>query len=54
MKTNCVCGKQIVWYFEKPTIMACPKCEKTFYYDKKYCECGSKIYSFVCEEDLDE
>ncbi len=50
-KRNCACYKQIVWFFEKPTIIVCEKCEKTFHYLAKYCnECGGQLSYYVKEE----
>jgi len=48
---NCACHKQIIWYFDKPTIVACINCERTFYHDVVNCpECDEKITYFVKEE----
>tara|TARA_Y100000310_G_scaffold217574_1_gene218620 strand:- start:959 stop:1114 length:156 start_codon:yes stop_codon:yes gene_type:complete len=48
MAEKCACHKQIVWFFKEPTIIACETCERTFYYDVKYCpECGEKTTEFV-------
>lgn len=47
----CACNKQIVWYFGKPTIVACKECEITFYHDVKVCPyCGEKVTYFKEEE----
>ena len=49
---NCACHKQIIWFLEKPTIVVCEKCEKTFHYtDEKCDECGGELTYFVKEED---
>jgi len=49
---GCACYKQIVWYFEKPTVIVCERCEKTFNYLDKVCnECGGKLSYFVKDEE---
>jgi uncharacterized OB-fold protein len=46
-KKNCACNKQIVWFFDKPTIIACKNCEITFYYDIEICPyCKTKTTEF--------
>lgn len=45
--TNCACGKQIVWFFGKATIVACKNCEITFYHDVKRCpHCDEEVSYF--------
>lgn len=48
---DCYCGKQIVWFFEKPTIIACENCEVTFHVSalkRGYCPyCGDELTEFV-------
>ncbi len=47
---GCACHKQIVWFFDKPTVVVCKKCEKTFYHDVTHCnECGKPVTYFVEE-----
>jgi len=55
MKTKkCECHKQIVWFFEKPTVVVCRKCEKTIHYSKKECPfCGGKLSHFILEDEND-
>lgn len=49
---ECACGHQIIWFFEKPTIIACEKCEVTFYHNVKECPyCGKKTTEFVKKEE---
>ena len=48
---SCACNKQIVWFFEKPTIIVCKDCEITFFYDVEECpHCNKKTTSFIEEE----
>lgn len=48
----CACNKQIVWFFEKPTIIACKNCEITFYHDVKVCPyCHKEVSYFEEVED---
>lgn len=47
---NCACNKQIIWFFDKPTIVACENCEITFYYDRICPYCGEEVSYFVEEE----
>ncbi len=52
---HCECGKQIVWFFEKPTVIVCERCEKTFHYKSKFCDiCGGKLTRLVKEDNLSE
>ena len=45
---NCACHKQIIWFFDEPTIIACPTCEKTFHStDNKCNECGGDLLNFT-------
>lgn len=45
-------GQQIVWFFEKPTIVVCEACEIPLYYNVKCCpECKGEISYFVKEEE---
>ena len=54
MANNCACNKQIIWFFDEPTIIACENCEKTFYYNVKHCpDCGKKTTEFVKKENLE-
>ena len=48
---SCACGKQIVWFFDKPTIIVCEDCEKTFHYTAKVCDCGKKLTYFTKESE---
>ena len=48
---NCACFKQIVWFFEKPTVIVCEKCEKTFYYTATKCDVCSGELSHYTKED---
>jgi rRNA maturation endonuclease Nob1 len=51
-KCNCACHSQIVWFFDKPTVIVCKECEKTFHYTAQKCdECGGRLTSFVQEEE---
>lgn len=56
VKPPCACGRQIIWFFEVPTILACPKCETTHYYNRQRCSnCGTKLVEFVgVQRDIDE
>ena len=48
---NCACHKQIVWFFDEPTIIACEDCERTFYHNVTTCPaCGKKTTEFVKKE----
>jgi len=50
-KKTCACDKQIVFFFEKPTIIVCEDCEVTLYYDADKCpHCGKKTTEFVKKE----
>jgi predicted RNA-binding protein with PUA domain len=52
MSKACGCGKQIVWFFDKPTIVVCENCEVALYFDHKHCpHCGGKVTEFVKKED---
>ena len=43
----CACNKQIVWFFETPTIIAREDCEITFYYDVEHCpHCHKEVSIF--------
>ena len=47
-KENCACHKQIIWFFEEPTIIVCEKCEKTFHFQAEKCDiCGGKLSEYV-------
>lgn len=49
---DCACEYQIVWFFDKPTICACPKCERTYYHGVQTCPvCGHAICHFALSED---
>jgi len=51
VKEICACHKQIVWFFDKPTIIVCENCERTFHYTYKICpECGLNLSYFIKEE----
>lgn len=41
---SCNCEYQIVWYFEKPTIVVCENCERTLHFE--YTECP------ICKEEV--
>ncbi len=44
----CACHKQIVWFFDQPTVIVCKECERTFHYQDKSCpECGGELTEFV-------
>ena len=48
---NCACHKQIVWFFDEPTIIVCMDCERTFYWDVKTCpDCDKKTTEFIKKE----
>ena len=50
-KETCACHKQIVWFYEKPTVIVCEDCEKTFHYTAFECDlCQGKLTHFVKEE----
>lgn len=55
MSSNkCACLKQIVWFFEKPTIIVCEKCEITLHYEDQKCRiCGGKLTKFVKKDLLE-
>ena len=45
-------GKQIVWYFDKPTIVVCETCEVPLYYDVKKCPyCSGEVTYFTKEQE---
>jgi predicted amidophosphoribosyltransferase len=47
----CNCEYQIVWHFDKPTIVVCENCERTLYYDYQQCPvCKQEVTYFVKEE----
>ena len=48
-KTECNCGIQIVWFYDRPTILACLKCERTAdHHERNTCRvCGAPLVSFV-------
>ena len=49
--SKCACHKQIVWFFDKPTIIVCEQCEKTFHFTDKRCdECKGKLTEFTREQ----
>ncbi len=49
---DCSCHKQIVWFFEKPTVIVCEKCEKTFHYSDEKCDiCGGVLTEYQRKED---
>ncbi len=41
---DCMCHKQIVFFFDQPTVIVCPTCEKTFHTEDKIC--------YACDGDL--
>lgn len=48
----CACNKQIIWFFEEPTIIVCPVCEITFHASRseKNCpHCGTTLVNFTCD-----
>jgi len=48
IKKECACRKQIIWFFEQPTIIACENCQITFYHNIKTCPyCKAKVTAFV-------
>jgi hypothetical protein len=50
-KPSCNCVHQIVWYFEKPTVIVCEECEITLDYSKKTCpNCGGEVTYFTKED----
>ncbi len=52
---NCACNKQIVWFYEKPTVIACKECEITFYHETRTCPyCDREVSYFVEEEEEEE
>tara|TARA_R100001244_G_scaffold104496_3_gene77522 strand:- start:959 stop:1150 length:192 start_codon:yes stop_codon:yes gene_type:complete len=53
LPNNCACHKQIIWFFEHPTIIACENCERTFYYKVENCpKCGKETTEFIKKEEL--
>jgi len=51
-ENGCMCEAQIVFFFEKPTIVVCEECERTLYYDCEVCPiCSEPVTYFVREED---
>jgi len=41
---SCACEHQIVWHFDKPTIVVCEECERTLWHDWKTCPiCGNDV-----------
>ena len=50
-KQNCAFHKQIVWFFDKPTVIVCESCERTFYHDITICpECRDEVTYFTKED----
>ena len=49
-KCNCACCTQIVWFFDKPTVLVCEECEKTFHYTAKKCDCCNKELTHFTKE----
>lgn len=48
----CACEYQIVWHFDKPTICACPNCERTYHYTVQTCPvCGHAICEFELSDE---
>lgn len=44
----CSCGKQIVWFYEQPTVLVCEECEITLSHYQKTCRrCGGNATKFV-------
>ena len=49
----CACEYQIIWYYDKPTIIACEECERTLHHGDTICPvCKSKPIYFVREEEI--
>ena len=49
-KIHCNCENQIVWYFEKPTVIICEECEITLHFSQKKCpKCGGKVSYYTNE-----
>ena len=49
---RCNCGRQIVWYFDKPTVYVCAECEIALHYSIGECpRCKGKVTAFTCEHD---
>ena len=52
MEHKCACENQIVWHFDKPTIVVCEECERTYYHDVKNCPtCGRPVSYYVKEQE---
>jgi rubrerythrin len=48
---SCACDKQIVFFFENPTVIICEECEITFFHDQKECPyCSKPVTYFIKEE----
>jgi|TARA_Y100000310_G_scaffold246775_1_gene252167 uncharacterized OB-fold protein len=48
IKKGCACNKQIVWFFDKGTIIACKNCEITFYHNVRVCpHCKEMTTEFI-------